>query len=500
MPLRSKLILWYSGLLTIIIVLFGAALFAVLRLSLIGTIDATLSETVNQVIQNSRVGLIGRFSAPSEVVMLLPELDLFRASGVFVQVWELNEERNLTGESSNLEAYAQPLDPNILLDLPPAQEGEALNIYSNATINGASYRVLTRPHLLWDRQFAVQTAASLEAVNNASNTMILILVGSMAFALVGSMAMGMGLSHRALKPIDDVTRAAAHITQADDLKTRLTWQGPNDEIGRLNEVFNQMMDRLEGLFNVQQRFVADVSHELRTPLTTIRGNLDLIKRYGADKESLDAIESEVGRMSRLVGDLLLLARADFGGTKLELAEMDLDTLVSEVYREARILAKDRNLNVSIHDFEPVRIKGDSDRLKQLLLNLVTNAVKFTPEEGSIIINLRRTFDDALVEVIDTGIGIPADDLPHIFDRFYQVDPARARHTSEGSGLGLSIAKWIADAHGGRIEVISDFGKGTTFTIYIPHIEEKPVSPHSEVTRARTGIMRRPTIPTTPKLK
>ncbi|MFN8530361.1 MAG: HAMP domain-containing sensor histidine kinase [Anaerolineae bacterium] len=501
MAIRYRLILWYSGLLAVIIILFGTILYNVTRWTLVNSVDTTLTQTADQVIENSRPFMLPEFGNPS-LHLSLPELDLFRASGVVVEVWEMNGEPQLAGTSSNLPNYQQPLDPAALIGslefrTPDAAPADQFNV---VRLNGEDWRVLTRPVLVWDdRPIVIQTAAPFVTVNQASRALLAIMVISMGVALVGSIALGMGLSNRALAPIETITRTAAGIVATDDLKTRLEWKGPHDELGRLTSVFNQMMERLERLFSVQQRFVADVSHELRTPLTAIRGHLDLIKRYGMDDMSMEAIESEVDRMSRMVNDLLLLAKADFGGLKLDMRVIDLDTVVSEVYREARVLAKDHDLEVTIQDFEPVRISGDSDRLKQLLLNLVSNAIKFTPDGGKITLNLRRTPTDAQVEVIDTGIGISADDLKRIFDRFYQAEPSRVRK-GEGAGLGLSIAKWIAEAHAGSIEVTSELGMGTTFVVSIPHLERATSTPAaaSAVTRPRLGGIRRPPAPPTPK--
>lgn len=499
MTLRKKLIFWYTSLLGIILILFGASLYWFTRLALINTVDESLKDTANLVILNGGVYTRSEFGAPDEVRIRVPQLDLFEASTMFIQVWELDDTPEVIGQSNNLRGYQMtPLDAAMLSAINSDNQDSA-GILTNTMINGSVYRVLTQPFIFWGRKFAVQTATSLATVNQASRELIIVIAAGMGFAMAGSAMMAMGFADRALKPIAQLTAAAARIAETDDLKTRLEYHGPPDEIGRMNSVFNQMMERLESLFHVQQRFVADVSHELRTPLTAIRGNLDLIKRYGADQESLDAIQSEAERMSRLVADLLLLARADYGGLTLDLAPLDLDTTISEVYREARVLAKDQNLTITIGDFDPVRVQGDADRLKQLFLNLVSNAIKFTPEGGSVTINLRRTYDDAVVEVIDTGIGIAEEDLKRIFDRFYQADPARVRK-GEGSGLGLSIARWITEAHGGRIKVTSEVGKGTTFIVFIPHIEEKPVTPHAEVTRPRIPIIRRSTASQTTRIK
>ncbi|MDX2163692.1 MAG: HAMP domain-containing sensor histidine kinase [bacterium] len=504
MAIRYRLILWYSGLLAVIIVLFGTILYSVTRWTLINSVDTTLVQTADQVIENSRPFVLPEFGN-SSLRLSLPELDFFRASGVVVQVWEVDDgAAELVGRSSNLPDYMQPLNPNLLHhdaasfrppDTPPQDH------LSNVALNGEDWRVLTRPVRVWDeRQIVIQTAAPFITVNQATRALLVIMVVSTGVALIGCIALGMGLSNRALAPIETITQTAAGIVAKDDLKTRLPWSGPQDELGRLTSVFNQMMERLEGLFSVQQRFVADVSHELRTPLTAIRGHLDLIRRYGMEETSMEAIESEVERMSRMVNDLLLLAKADFGGLKLEPKVIDLDTLVSEVYREARVLAKDHQLTVTIQDFEPVRINGDSDRLKQLFLNLVSNAIKFTPDGGTITLNLRRTPTHAQIDVADTGIGIAPADQRRIFDRFYQAEPSRVRTKGEGSGLGLSIAKWIVEAHGGTIEVFSEIGMGTTFTVTLPHLEGGSSTPAAAaaVTRPRLSVLRRPPLPPMPK--
>jgi signal transduction histidine kinase len=293
-------------------------------------------------------------------------------------------------------------------------------------------------------------------------------------AMVASFGLGLVLSNQTLKPIEAITCAAESISSAKDLKTRLTWTGPMDELGRLTMVFNGMMDRLEHLFGAQRRLIADVSHELRTPLTAVRGHLDLIRRYGVDESSLEAIESEAERMSRLVNDLLTLARADYGSVALDRVELDLDTIVTDVYRHAKILAGDRELKIKLTAVEPVRILGDSDRLKQLLLNLIQNSIKFTPDGGQIHISLRREGSKAVLQVGDTGIGIQPDDLQHIFDRFYQADGSRSRaNEQDGAGLGLAIAKWIAEAHDGTIEAQSSPGIWTVFTVRLPVAAAQP---------------------------
>ncbi len=339
MQFRTKLILWYSGLLIALLLVFGVSVYTLADRTLIDAVDRSLRDTANLVTNSSRVHLLGEFGS-LERTFILPPLDLFRASGVEVQVWSVDQASpKLEARSVNIRDYDEPLDPSTL--------GADEPVYTNVLINGREMRVLTSPMFARGELLAnVQAVALLSTVNNARETLLLVMAGGGAVAVIASIMIGAWLSRRALTPIAGITGAAAKIAETDDLSTRLPWSGPMDELGRLVSVFNGMMDRLQDLFSVQQRFVADVSHELRTPLTAIRGNLDLIKRYGMDETSLEAIESETDRMQRMVNDLLLLARADYGGLTLDLEPLDLDTTMMEAHRQAQILVKDRDLTGS----------------------------------------------------------------------------------------------------------------------------------------------------------
>lgn len=485
MTFRTKLILWYSSLVVAVIVIFGVAVYSIMNRTLVDAVDRALTETVNLVTNSSRVRVVGEFGGPTERTFILPRLDLFRASSVEVQVWSVDQtEPLLEAASANVRDYTQPLDASTL--------GTAEPVYSNVIINGREMRVLTSPMYARGELLAnVQAFALMDTVNNAREKLLLVMSGVGALAIGGSILVGTWLSRRALKPITEITGAAASIVKTDDLSTRLPWDGPNDELGQLISVFNEMMVRLQNLFSVQQRFVADVSHELRTPLTAIRGNLDIIKRYGMDEDSMEAIESETDRMSRMVNDLLLLARADYGGLTLDLEPLDLDTVVLEAQREGQMLVKDRDLTITIQHLEPVRIRGNADRIKQLLLNLLSNAIKFTPDGGRITLDLCCTQKQAVLQVADTGIGIAEDDLQHIFERFWQADSSRVRHTqnAESSGLGLSIVKWIAEAHHATIEVTSQPDQGTTFTLRIPALVDNERTPRSGTYPAPSRLRR-----------
>jgi signal transduction histidine kinase len=299
-----------------------------------------------------------------------------------------------------------------------------------------------------------------------------VLVGGGLLAVVIAGLVGWTTAGAALRPLDQVTETALQITRADDLSRRIPLSSPpQGEVGRLIMAFNESLERLEGLFETQRRFLADVSHELRTPLTTIRGNIDLIRRMGQiDGDSLDAVTAETDRMTRMVRDLLLLAQAETGKLPMAHERVELDTLVLDVFQLARTLAQDR-VEVKIGEEDQASVLGDRDRLKQVLLNLVSNALDYTPAGGTVTLGLACVGDWARLTVTDTGPGIPQEELPNIFERFYRIDRSRKRRALGGAGLGLSIAYWITRAHDGRIEVASELGRGSTFVVWLPRLQD-----------------------------
>ncbi|MDZ4670020.1 MAG: HAMP domain-containing sensor histidine kinase [Phototrophicales bacterium] len=492
MTIRQRLTLYYAVLLTMIIIVFGAITYGVMRWTMIGTIDSTLQDTATLITTNSRLLPVPGFGAPSRIEIELASLDLFRASGVYVQAWEMVEEQPHFKESS---INAHSLGSTAL---DSATLGHSQPVFSNVTINNVLLRVLTMPVIQSSSGRLVgniQVATELETVNRASKQLLVVVGVSCVFAIFGAMILSMWFSHRAIAPIEHITQAASSIAGTNDLSTRLHWQGPADELGKLISVFNQMMGRIQHLFSVQQRFVADISHELRTPLTAIQGNIALMKRYGVDAASLDDIESECQRMTHLINDLLMLARADYGGIKITLTPIDLDTVVIECINSAKVIAKDRKLDIRLGHFQPVRVKGDHDRLKQLVSNLLNNAIKFTPDGGSILVTLGSNHEHAVLTVKDTGIGIHKEDMDRIFDRFYQTESSRVHHDGEGFGLGLSIVKWVVEAHHGTINVSSEPSMGATFTVIFPlyrshtHGDEE-TPPYKRPTRTRMPSLRK----------
>jgi heavy metal sensor kinase len=279
------------------------------------------------------------------------------------------------------------------------------------------------------------------------------------------------LADRLVAPVIEVTDAARQIN-ADNLARRLPQTGHRDELGQMVVTFNQMLERLENAFRRVRQFSGDASHELRTPLTILRGETEVTLRWAKQPDEFrDMLRSnleEIDRMERIIESLLVLAKSEANELILDVKEFSLSDLVQALYLQARTLgeAKQISANLRVEVEEELFIRGDELRLRQLFLNLIANGIKYTPQGGALEIALRREGEMARVDVSDTGIGIPVEAQPFIFDRFYRVDKARNRMDG-GSGLGLSIVRSIAEAHGGQISVQSTPGSGSTFSVLLP---------------------------------
>ncbi len=481
MTIRTRLTLWYSSLLATVIIVFGISLFSILNWTWKSQVTENMSYVAEQISDNMVVDPLD-----SHLEVHFPDMLLLIPYYPFgIQVWQADGK--LVSVSPNLPQFSEPFDKDALF--------RSDEVIRDLTVRKTHALVLTRPIVSRSGQStpagSIQILYGLSTVDAAIERLVRIMLGVGIVALLLSFMVGSVIAGQALQPIDTISQAAKEITAEGDLSKRIPYDGPPDELGQLTATFNATLERLERLFNVQRRFVADVSHELRTPLTTIQGNLDLLKRFGNDPVSVEAMDSEIKRMTRLVGDLLLLAQADSGRLPLKETVVELGTLALEVYRQAQVLAQDVDLHLGAVD--AVHVKGDSDRLKQLLLNLVTNAIKYTPAGGQVTINVTQKDGYAFVKVSDTGIGIPKEDLDHIFDRFYRVDKARSRQMG-GTGLGLSIAQWIAESHHAKLWAESELGKGSTFTLQLQSVDDLPEEPDSlRETRPRLvmPLLRRP---------
>lgn len=309
----------------------------------------------------------------------------------------------------------------------------------------------------------------MESVEQTLNRLLLVLLVTTPVALTVSLAGGWFLAGRALRPVDAITLAAQRIA-AGDLTQRLNVPASADEIGRLADTFNNMIARLETSFRQIRQFSSNASHELRTPLTVMKGETELALRRPREAAAytvvLESNLEEIDRMTRIVDELLFLSRADMGEVKMEHLPVDLEGLLEDISRQASLLGQERDIQVVLGRITPVVVRGDELRLRELFLNLVDNAVKYSRKRGTVEVTMTTVPEFAKVTVTDQGIGIGPGDLERIFDRFYRTDDARA-HTKKGTGLGLSICAWIVESHHGRIEVQSDLGKGSTFTVLLP---------------------------------
>ncbi len=306
-------------------------------------------------------------------------------------------------------------------------------------------------------------------IKQALDRLLHTLMIAVPLTLVAAGGGGVFLARRILRPVDEMTQKARSIEERD-LSQRIEVK-TKDELGRLASTLNEMIERLEKAFRRQKQFTSDASHELRAPLAIIEAESTLTLHKDRTKidyrESLKSISQEAQRMSHIVDQLLALARADSGDEKLSLRRVNLSQLVAKLSSDVELLCRDKGLKYQLGQMENLVVKGDRAKLRQLLLNILDNAIRYTPRGGKISVSVQREGGTAVVSVSDTGAGIPAEDLPRIFDRFYQVDKARSRIDGGGSGLGLAIAKDIAEAHRGRIEVQSEVGKGSNFSIFLP---------------------------------
>ncbi|MCJ7625038.1 MAG: ATP-binding protein [Anaerolineaceae bacterium] len=454
MSLRLRLILLFTlmgggGSLVI-----GTLAYSLVSLTLIDQVDNSLTQSALQLTEQLRVNSFNQFDTRSLRNFQVAENLLFQVWGVDGQLY-----------------LGYPVD--IFEALNHSEELQGSPQFGTFQSSRGSIRVLSVPLQTARNPVGVlQVGMSLSIIEAAQQRWISII---MIITLITMPLVGLGawfVAGRALEPLARVTEIATQITKADDLMRRIPLSGTTeDEVGQMIQAFNETLERLENLFTSQNRFLADVSHDLRTPLTVIKGNVGLMRRMGCtDEESINSIEMEVDRLTRLVGDLLLLAQTESGSLPIDEMVVDLDTVLLEVFQQMRHLAGDR-IKLTLLEIDQIQMIGDRDRLKQVLLNLVGNAIQHTPQGGDVKLWLRKKDGRIEFQVSDNGPGISEEDLPHIFERFYRGEKSRKRDKGSGFGLGLSIVKGIINAHGGVIEVESRLGEGTTFTVGLPLVKD-----------------------------
>ncbi|HKT06375.1 MAG TPA: HAMP domain-containing sensor histidine kinase [Gemmatimonadaceae bacterium] len=355
----------------------------------------------------------------------------------------------------------------------PGGQGELLDVGGDRLLLVAVNEDMDVPN--------VQRVVAAESVKSTDIAIRELIGTSLAVApllLMASVGLAYMIAGRAFRPVGQMINEMRAITDGRSLHRRLPIDDANEEMARLGITLNEMMERLEKSFSALRRFTADASHELKTPLAVLRADVERSMSGASTRaERMVALEEalhETTRMADLVESLLTLARADEGRFDLHRERVDLEPLAREVFETATILAEPAGLTVTMAEPARVAVFGDRARLRQLFLNLTTNAIKYTPRGGSVEVSLISYEHTAAFSVRDTGIGISASDLPHIFERFYRADRARSRGTERsGFGLGLAISQWIAEAHGGTISVRSRYGRGSTFTVTLPVSGEEP---------------------------
>jgi two-component system, OmpR family, heavy metal sensor histidine kinase CusS len=446
----ARLTFWYSLVLLAGLTLFATGVWLVVRHSLMTSVDESLAQQAKGV----ATVLQAEFN-PAKPQHLQEELSEYAQATPEGNLIEVRDSRGtvLIG-SRALGARGAPGATGFSLEQAGGRRFRTLS--TETTVHGESYRILVAAPLHG-------TVATLHRLRG------LLFWTAPAVLLIASLG-GYWISRRALAPVDAITRAAQTIG-IENLSQRLEVPAAGDELQRLSETWNGMLERLEAAVKRLSQFTADASHELRTPIALIRATAELtLRRERSDetyREALRHIVDESDRTARLIEDLLLLARADAGLPALPLDRVELTPLVRDVCEQAQILAQERQLDISTEAPEqPVYVDANDPALRRLLLLLVDNAVKYTPAGGRITVSVGLDSSGPSVTVRDTGVGIPDAALPHVFERFYRVDESRNRDAG-GAGLGLSIARWIAERHHARLDAESVMGQGSAFRVRFP---------------------------------
>jgi two-component system, OmpR family, heavy metal sensor histidine kinase CusS len=446
MSIRVRLILWHSTVFAVSLLGFAVVVWLATRAAVGNDIDTWLT-----------------FQADGLARFIQEETHGTTEAAV---IEEAREFSSGLPKGSGIQLFDQ--SGRLLLSRPDAAVGLVAAQPSTFTSDQSRLRALSGHVTIGDQEYQFTLWRSLDLTEAALGDLRMVLMLMVPGLLLISIAGGWLLSRHALKPIDDVTEAARRIS-LQDLSRSLPVPNHGDELQRLCEAWNEMLRRLDDSARQLRQFTADASHELRTPVTLIRTTAELTLRKERTpelyQEALRGIQKDAEKLTELVQNLMDLARADAGQSKFVFNRLDLRELVSEVQRQAESIAAQNNLTLDV-DLPPseLPVLGDRGALRRLLLVLLENASKFTPAPGRVSMRAKGIPGEVVLEVQDTGVGIPDQDLPRIFDRFYQADDSRS---GGGMGLGLSIAQWIVQGHNARIEVQSSVGSGSIFRVFFP---------------------------------
>ncbi len=484
--IRFRLTLWYTVLAAVVLAGFVGGVFHFFQQYQIDSFDDQVAHTLQQAQHNQVVtipinsacspGYARYFNSPDIVPCTTSEVRVKDPNvldiGDFQVLFTDARGNPLPSADDSHAAGSHATSP--LLNNPRAKQQR-----NNAPPPGTSPKIVSAPDgravfvtisftSSTGEHLVGQIVAPLTHVQDQVDALKRILIYAAGVMLLISAAGGWLLAGRALKPIDELTRRARQIT-AHDLSQRLNLD-QEDELGRMAATFDDMIGRLQEAFERQKRFTSDASHELRTPLTVMQAELGLAltrPRAAEDyRHTLLSMDEEVSRLSLIVNDLLTLTRIDVDPVAIQHQPVVLNELLGGLARRVGMIAAERDIAVEVEGLQPATITGDATRLRQLFTNLLDNAVTYTPDGGRVTVRLESARDGARVTIGDTGIGIAAEHLPRIFERFYRTSEARAHH-AHGTGLGLAISWSVVQAHQGEIAVQSTPGQGTTFTVFLP---------------------------------
>jgi two-component system OmpR family sensor kinase len=463
---RGRLTLWYVSVLALILAAFVASVYVMLSRALHRRVDealrSTLEISITSLTHDAQEGQSSQSAAQSTAAELShPQQALMIFDG----------EGRLLAE--------HPYEEDLQIRLPDlgAIPGDEVYLYTVAEESDADdeHRLAVRRVRIppADTPYIVLASQPLESIEDELESLreILYLAAPAALLLAG--LGGWFLARKGLAPVAEMARSARQIG-AENLHRQLPVANPRDELGQLATAFNELLARLDAAFDEQRRFMADASHELRTPLSVMNtaASVTLRKEHRDEaeyREALQVVGEQARRLSRMVRDMLTLARADLDRYPLQKRPLYLDDLLEEAARAGRMLASEKGVRVELAGTTEAPFHGDEDLLRQLILNLVDNAVKYTPEGGAVRVGLFRREGEYLLSISDTGPGVPAEARARIFERFYRADKARTRPEQEdgGAGLGLAIAKWVAQAHDGDLTLTDSGPYGTTFVVTLP---------------------------------
>lgn len=469
--LKFQLIGWYAIVLTGCFALVAVATHLALRNSLVGALKE------NQLRRARQVGELVRDAVQQQSEAKVGEEVEVRYAPA------LNDRFVRISQRDGVTLYLSKAPPSQSFDptaIPPPLWPEDTESARQVPLVGGR-RLLLSAHTVQvagGKAFLVETGAPMDGVQADLRNWLWFLAAMLPVVLGIALGGGSVLVKRALLPVDRIAASAERIS-SQNLSERLPVAQTGDELERLSGALNRMIERLDASFRHSRRFVADASHELRTPLTVLQGELEtLVQQPQLTPEWRDRVGSaleEVDRLAHIVEGLFAISRLDAGEAAAEWVPLDLAQLTAATADQMSLLAEDKDIKVSCEAVLGVWVEGDRARLKQVVVNLLDNAIKYTPKGGAVVLRVGRQNGKAVLEITDNGIGIPPEDLPRVFERFFRVDNARSRQEG-GAGLGLSIVKSICTAHQGRVEVASEPGRGSRFRVELPAIAA-PVNHH-----------------------